>query len=50
MILLILFIGFVIFIKIRERVTGIPENKRRKDPTLTGFLSFLDKVKNGISS
>ena len=41
-----LVIGLVIFIKVRERMSGIPESKRKKgsNPTL------VDKIKDFISA
>mmetsp|Transcript_10927 Transcript_10927/g.11067 ORF Transcript_10927/g.11067 Transcript_10927/m.11067 type:complete len:80 (-) Transcript_10927:37-276(-) len=39
-------LGFVIFIKGRERITGISENKRPKSPNPT----VIDKLKDFISA
>jgi hypothetical protein len=43
---LLLSAGFIAFIKIREKVSGVPENKRKKGSN----AGVLDRIKDAISA
>ena len=42
---MLLSVGFIAFIKIRERISGVPENKRKKGTN----PNMLDRIKDAIS-